>query len=124
MNPSLTSPWRLLPALVLALGCTGAGGSGPNDDDSSLAANDDDSGGASDDDDSVMPPDDDDSGGASDDDDSVMPPDDALHGSYPAVKLALPQFEALNSDGTVRGPGDLQGHPTVMWFFPFAGTPV
>jgi hypothetical protein len=106
MNPSLTSPWRLLPALVLALGCTGAGGSGPNDDDSSLAANDDDS------------------GGASDDDDSVMPPDDALHGSYPAVKLALPQFEALNSDGTVRGPGDLQGHPTVMWFFPFAGTPV
>ena len=97
MTQSLTSPWRLLPALVLALGCTGAGGSGPNDDDSALAAND---------------------------DDSVMPPDDALHGSYPAAELALPQFEALNSDGGVRGPSALQGHPTVMWFFPFAGTPV
>jgi hypothetical protein len=67
--------------------------------------------------------DDDSSGSASDDDDTVMPPDDSLHGTYPGSELPLPQFEALNSDGAVRGPDDLRGHPTVMWFFPFAGTP-
>jgi hypothetical protein len=101
-NPSLAA-WRLLPALGLLLGCAGIGGPGniptaPVDDDDSTAV-------------------------VADDDDTVMPPDDSLHGSYPATELALPQFEALNSDGSVRGPDDLRGHPTVLWFFPFAGTP-
>lgn len=91
------------PAVLLALGCVGAagpgaGGGGDNDDSSATA----------DDDDGKL----------------VLPPESKLHGSYPAANLELPQFEALNSDGSVRGPDHLRGHPTVMWFFPFAGTPV
>jgi hypothetical protein len=85
--------WCLLPALGLLLGCAGTGGPG------NIPA------------------------APVDDDDTVMPSDDSLHGSYPATELPLPQFEALNSDGSVRGPDDLRGHPTVLWFFPFAGTP-
>jgi len=96
--------WRLLPVLGLLLGCAGTGG--PGNIPVAPGANDDDSGGT-----------------ASDDDDTVMPPDDALHGTYPESELPLPQFDALNSDGALRGPDDLRGHPTVMWFFPFAGTP-
>lgn len=103
-NPS-PAAWRLIPALALLLGCAGTGGPGniptapvPDDDDDSAVA-------------------------AADDDDTVMPPDDSLHGTYPAAELLLPQFEALNSDGSVRGPDDLRGHPTVLWFFAFAGTP-
>ena len=77
-----------------------------------------------DDDDSTDDDDDDDSSVAgADDDDTVMPPEDSLHGVYPESEVPLPQFEALNSDGAVRGPDDLRGHRTVMWFFPFAGTP-
>ncbi|MFK7930694.1 MAG: hypothetical protein AB8H79_21090 [Myxococcota bacterium] len=29
----------------------------------------------------------------------------------------------VNLDGTPRSRDDLMGHPTVVWFFPFAGTP-
>jgi hypothetical protein len=102
-KPSL-APWHLIPALGLLLGCGGNGRPGdippaPDDDDDDSAA--------------VV----------ADDDDTVMPPDDSLHGSYPTSELPLPQFEALNSDGGVRGPDQLRGHPTVLWFFPFAGTP-
>jgi hypothetical protein len=46
-----------------------------------------------------------------------------LFGQRPASPLSLPTFMALNSDGSSRTQGDLLGHPTVMWFFPFAGTP-
>ena len=90
-----------LPLFLLAAGCGGTA-SGADDD---TAASEGDS-------------------APDDDDDLTMPPDDSLHGTYPAAKLALPEFEALNSDGTVRGPDHLRGHPTVLWFFPFAGTPV
>ena len=50
-----------------------------------------------------------------------LPP--GLHGQAPPDALPLPQFVATNYDGSVRGPEDLTGHPTVLWFFPFAGTP-
>ena len=46
-----------------------------------------------------------------------------LFGQRPASALSLPTFMALNSDGASRTQADLLGHPTVMWFFPFAGTP-
>ena len=96
--------WRLIPVLGLLFGCAGAGG--PGNIPAAPVANDDDS-----------------SVSGADDDDTVMPSDDSLHGTYPGSELPLPQFEALNSDGAVRGPDHLRGHPTVMWFFPFAGTP-
>ncbi|MGB0590279.1 MAG: hypothetical protein ACPGU1_11410 [Myxococcota bacterium] len=48
---------------------------------------------------------------------------EGLHGTVPGAALPAPEFVALNSDGSARGPEDLMGKPTVMWFFPFAGTP-
>lgn len=47
---------------------------------------------------------------------------DALNGERPDELLALPEFTATNRDGSARGPDDLRGHPTVMWFYPAAGT--
>jgi peroxiredoxin len=35
----------------------------------------------------------------------------------------LAPFTALAQDGTPRTEQDLQGHPTVRWFFPMVGTP-
>ena len=35
----------------------------------------------------------------------------------------VPSFKALSHDGTTRSEKDLVGHPTVLWFFPVAGTP-
>lgn len=46
-----------------------------------------------------------------------------LNGVAPAQPLHLPDFVATNSDGGLRGPDDLRGHPTVVWFFPAANTP-
>lgn len=46
-----------------------------------------------------------------------------LHGKVPEVALDAPEFVATSHDGTTRGKPDLLGHPTVMWFFPFSGTP-
>ncbi len=45
-----------------------------------------------------------------------------LYGERPGAPVALPDFVATNRDGTSRGPADLRGHPTVMWFYPAAGT--
>lgn len=45
-----------------------------------------------------------------------------LNGVFPPSELAAPQFSALNRDGTERGPTDLMPRPTVMWFYPKAGT--
>ena len=47
---------------------------------------------------------------------------DGLNGTEPDSPVALPTFTAINYDGTERGPADLQGHPTVIWFYPFAQT--
>lgn len=46
-----------------------------------------------------------------------------LNGSIPVAALAPPTFLAENYDGGTRTEADLIGKPTVMWFFPFAGTP-
>ena len=45
-----------------------------------------------------------------------------LNGSWPEEAVPLPSFTALNRDGSERGPQDLTGHLTVMWFYPAAGT--
>ncbi len=115
--------YRLCLALLLislapqfALGCStqsAARGSGSNNtagDDDTSAGDDDSSAG-----------DDDSTAG---DDDTTPPPAEELHGSAPSQPLAVPSFEATNSDGSARGTPDLLGHPTVLWFFPYAGTPV
>lgn len=48
---------------------------------------------------------------------------EGLHGSRPTQPIAVPEFQATNSDGQPRTRQDLLGHPTVLWFFPMAGTP-
>ena len=45
------------------------------------------------------------------------------HGTVPPDALPAPTFVALNYDGASRATEDLIGQPTVMWFFPFSGTP-
>ncbi len=47
----------------------------------------------------------------------------ALHGVAPAAPVPLPEFAAVSHDGSPRSRADLVGHPTVVWFFPAAGTP-
>ena len=67
---------------------------------------------------------------ASDDDSSETTPvttvDDIrgldLAGNVPRVTTELPAFAATNSDGSARGPPNITGSPTVLWFFPAAGT--
>jgi hypothetical protein len=65
-----------------------------------------------------------DSAGETDSETDVdLNPDD-YHGVVPeTAKELLASFSAQNSDDTSRGPEDLTGQPTVLWFFPFAGTP-
>jgi hypothetical protein len=46
-----------------------------------------------------------------------------LYGTFPAVEAPLPEFAALNQLGEPRGPDDLVGHATVIWFYPLADTP-
>ena len=46
-----------------------------------------------------------------------------LNGVPPNQPVALPSFEVLNLDQTSRTQGDLQGHRSVIWFYPFANTP-
>ena len=48
---------------------------------------------------------------------------EGLYGELPSSAVPVPEFVALNHDGSTRGPQDLMDKPTVMWFFPFAGTP-
>lgn len=54
--------------------------------------------------------------------DTDLNPDD-YNGQVPDAVKTLPAFTALNYDDTARGPDDLKGHPTVMWFLPYANTP-
>lgn len=46
----------------------------------------------------------------------------SLHGTAPQVAVTMPDFSATNRDGTARGPADLTGHPTALWFYPAAFT--
>jgi peroxiredoxin len=43
-------------------------------------------------------------------------------GEPPATPVPAPDFAATNMDGAARDREDLLGHPTVMWFYPAAGT--
>lgn len=45
-----------------------------------------------------------------------------LNGVFPPSELPPTEFTAFNRDGTERGPTDLMPRPTVMWFYPKAGT--
>ncbi len=45
-----------------------------------------------------------------------------LNGSVPDEALPAPDFAATNMDGAARDREDVLGHPTVMWFYPAAGT--
>lgn len=44
-------------------------------------------------------------------------------GTRPAAEVTVPAFQAVNQEGQARTLADLQGSPTVLWFFPMAGTP-
>ncbi len=46
-----------------------------------------------------------------------------LQGEIPEVALPSPEFTARHWDGTERTREDLEGHLTVLWFFPFVNTP-
>ena len=54
------------------------------------------------------------------DDDTALP--ENLNGAIPAAPIALPTFSARNQLGEARSEADLVGHPTVLWFYPAAGT--
>lgn len=48
---------------------------------------------------------------------------DGLYGTAPATDVPLPAFAGVfGMDGASRTPADLLGHPTVLWFYPAAGT--
>ena len=48
---------------------------------------------------------------------------DGPHGEVPAAGIVAPAFAAVSHTGAPRSRADLLGHPTVVWFFPAAGTP-
>lgn len=45
-----------------------------------------------------------------------------LNGVAPETPVPLPEFSARAQDGSPRGPSDLRGAPTVMWFYPLAAS--
>lgn len=61
----------------------------------------------------------DDSGGSST---TSVVDEDSLNGTVPDDPVNLPEFAATNSDGAARSREDVLGDPTVIWFFPAAGT--
>ena len=46
----------------------------------------------------------------------------SLYGVPPKNPIPRPEFTATNSDGSSRGPDNLEGVRTALWFFPAAGT--
>ena len=46
-----------------------------------------------------------------------------LNGVPPEEEKPLIEFTAINSDGSTRNESNINGSPTVMWFFPAADTP-
>ena len=71
------------------------------------------------------------SGDSADSSDSADPGDSgdsgvdtaaSYYGTLPADSFPAPTFTVLNQDGETRTRDDLDGHPTVMWFYPAAGT--
>lgn len=55
-----------------------------------------------------------------DTDDTDLPGD--LHGTPPEEAVPAPEFAARDEHGAARSRDDLLGHPTVLWFYPAAGT--
>jgi hypothetical protein len=50
-----------------------------------------------------------------------LPP--GLNGQPPSAPVGLPSFgQVTNRLGASVSPADLVGHPTVLWFYPAAGT--
>ena len=47
----------------------------------------------------------------------------SYNGCFPDASIPVPEFRAINRDGAARDREELLGHPSVMWFFPAAGTP-
>jgi len=45
-----------------------------------------------------------------------------LNGTAPRAAISLPTFAARNQYGDARSEADVLGHPTIMWFYPAAGT--
>lgn len=45
-----------------------------------------------------------------------------IHGVPPESPVPAPTFTARNQNGEDRTQADLLGHPTVLWFYPAAGT--
>ena len=45
-----------------------------------------------------------------------------LYGSRPDTAIPLSDFHAVALDGSPRDSSSLLGHPTVVWFYPAAGT--
>ena len=43
-------------------------------------------------------------------------------GTVPSSQLVVPDFSARNYDEELRDKNNLIGQPTVLWFFPAAGT--
>ncbi len=67
-------------------------------------------------------------GSGSDDSDTGAPATEVtdtegFNGTSPREPVPLPTFAALNQYGDPRGPEDLLGHATVIWFYPLADTP-
>ncbi|MFT5681135.1 MAG: hypothetical protein ACI8RZ_002041 [Myxococcota bacterium] len=56
------------------------------------------------------------------DTDTIVDVPDGTYGQAPSESLSAPEFAATNYDGGARGITDLTDGPTVMWFFPAAGT--
>lgn len=44
------------------------------------------------------------------------------NGTLPAESIPAPEFEVQNMDESPRTREDLMGHPSVIWFYPAAGT--
>jgi hypothetical protein len=47
---------------------------------------------------------------------------EGLNGTAPRDAISLPTFAARNQYGEDRSEADVLGHPTIMWFYPAAGT--
>lgn len=60
--------------------------------------------------------------GATDSDTDDTDPTGELYGVPPDAPVPLPTFTAHNQYGEARSEADLVGHPSVLWFYPAAGT--
>ena len=103
---------RLIPLFFLLACGAGSDGGTPTD-------------GTGDDDDDILTFGDDDDDGSTDTDtdtsSTTLTGD--FNGTLPPIEIAAPDLSAQNRDESLRSKDDLLGHPTVLWFFPFAGTP-